>query len=699
MPLPPLPKWDHILHGGDYNPEQWLHAPHVIEDDFRLMREAGWNTLTLGVFAWAALEPSPGDYRFEWMHSIVERAHQAQMHVVLATPSAAMPVWVAERWPEVLRVGRDGRRMPWSWRQHFCLSSSVYRERVAMMDGALAGEFGSHPAVILWHIGNEFSGACYCPACIAHFQRWLEQRHHDVDTLNQRWCNAVWSHTISDWRQITPFDTSNDGQQLDWQRFVTDLTVEFVRLEIDTVRRHSDRPVTTNFMGIRPGLNYARLADCLDVISDDQYPNYHADDAMPSEASRIAMTQDLMRGMARGKPWMLMETTPSVTNRMRPPKLKRPGIHQLQMTQALAHGADGVLYFQWRQAQGHREKFHGAVVGHDGLGEGFVFQDVADFGRSLRDLQGLAGAYTQAEVALVFDWESWWAMNLSAGPDPVNAPKDDPKGYVATCMDWYRPLWRRGVAVDVVPAGAPLDRYRMVIAPMLFLVDDDAARRLTAFAKAGGCVVATYLAGTVDEYGRCHLGGWPGAGLDSLFGVQVSALDVLGPDDRQAVRCTEQPESGTRWPVRDYAAILRTCGADVVAVYTEDFYAEEPAMTRHTVGDGEAWFAGARTDARSVDGLVGQLIERVAIHVPVAEPPDPPVSVRIRHRTDGCDIFALNFGPVKQTIQISPAPGLDPIRFHLQGFGSTIARLPRATDAGVVAGGQVASNTHKETRQ
>lgn len=642
-----------ILHGGDYNPDQWRDRPDVLAMDLDLMRRAGVNTVTLGVFAWSSLEPEPDRFDFAWLEERFEALHAAEIGVMLATPGGAMPAWLAAASPEALRTDTEGRRMPWSWRNHHCPSSPVFWDRLGRIVSELARRFGRHPALRAWHLNNELGGQCFCSSCLAAFREWLQARHGSLEALNRHWGNAVWSHTISDWGQITPFDPSNDGQQLDWLRFSSDQHQAGIRREIAWIRPHSERPVTTNFLGFGTELDCASLAGELDFVSDDQYPAYHGGADRIREAERMDLTQDWLRGMAGNKPWILMECTPSVTNKSCPPKLKRPGMHTLQMHQALARGADGTLMFQWRQCTAGREKFHGAVVGHDGGAEHPVFRDVAAYGRSLAALDGLPGARVPARAALVLDWESRMALRVSCGPAlPGDSPKD-PKGYLATCQRWHAPFARRGVPVDVIPASRDFSGYRLLLLPMLFLMEPTLTGRIRAFVEAGGVALATALCGVVDRHNRCHQGSCFGAGLPALFGVTPLALDGLDGSEGQGIR---MEDTGRVFPLHDLACLPRVGEAEVMARYTADFYRGEAALTRRRVGEGEAWWLGTLGDEALADHLVDRLLNRAGLHRCLPEPV-PGLSHAARISGDTRFDFFLNFTPKNRVFRFQPAPG------------------------------------------
>ncbi|MEU6470260.1 beta-galactosidase [Streptomyces massasporeus] len=623
-----------IRYGGDYNPEQW--PQEVWDEDQRLFTRAGIDTLTVGVFTWSVTQPAPDSYDFTVLDRILDRAAAEGRRVCLATGTAALPPWLATRHPEVNRTDFEGRRHRYGQRHNFCPSSPAYREHASALASRLAERYAAHPALLAWHVNNEYGGACYCDRCADAFRDWLRDRHGTLDALNDAWWTTFWSHRYTDWDQIEPPNaltehwcgpdhTAFQGITLDWFRFTTDALLGCFLAEKEVIRAHDpDTPVTTNFMGLFRPLDYHRWAPHLDFASWDNYPPL---DAPPT---RPALAHDLMRGLKDGAPFWLMEQTPSTTACRDVNPLRRPGELRLATFQAIAHGADAALYFQMRASRGACEKYHGAVIGHAGRDDTRVFREVAALGRELETLgDRTLGARTPARTALLFDWDSWWALEISDGPSRLVRYPDVVHAY-------YRAAREAGADVDVVPQTADLTPYDVVLAPALHLVKGDLATRLEAVAARGGTVLATFLSGRVDEHDRAFLTDVPGP-LAPLMGIRVDEWDARPPEFAQTV-----PELGAE--ARLVFEIVLPRGAEPVAGYGTDFYAGTPAVTRNRYGDGEGWYVATALDQPGVDQVVRRILTRHDLLGPYAG--HSAVETATRVAPDGTRLlFLLNHSP------------------------------------------------------
>ncbi len=673
-----------LLHGADYNPEQWLESPDVLIRDVEMMKEARCNVMSVGIFSWSALEPEEGHFTFGWMDQVLDRLHENGISVFLATPSGARPAWMSQKYPEVLRVGRDRVKALHGGRHNHCMSSPVYAEKVQLMNSALAKRYAHHPAVIGWHISNEYGGECYCNHCQGRFRDWLKARYVTLDALNKAWWSTFWSHTYTDWAQIESPSPQGEsgvhGLNLDWRRFNTDQVTRFCSEEIRPLKAENPAlPATTNFMEYFYDYDYWKLASVLDFISWDSYPMWHTRKDDIGLAAYTAMYHDLMRTLKQGQPFVLMESTPSFTNWQPVSKLKKPGMHILSSLQAVAHGSDSVQYFQWRKSRGSSEKFHGAVVDHVGHINTRVGREVSELGGILSALAPVAGSRVEAKVAIIFDWESRWAMDDSLGP------RNQGLEYENTVAGHYRALWAQGIAVDVINADCELSGYDLVIAPMLYMVRAGVGERITAFVQAGGRFVATYWSGIVNESDLCFLSGFPGP-LRPVLGIWSEEIDSLTDDQHNSVSGVEGNALGLNGPYRasELCEVIHLEGAATLATYGDDFYAGTPAVTVNLFGKGQAYYLASRNDQTFHADFYTALAQEM--NLPRALEATLPEGMTAARRTDGESefIFLQNYAAQSQTITLTADysdmihGGTLPRKLTLPAFGYQILtrRLP-----------------------
>jgi len=635
----------------------------------RLARLAGINTLSVGIFSWAALEPSEGVYRFGWLDEVMDMLAENEIVAVLATPSGARPAWMSQKYPEVLRVNADRRRILHGGRHNHCLTSPVYREKTRAINTLLAERYRDHPALGVWHVSNEYSGECHCELCQERFRRYLQQRYGSLDAVNEAWWTAFWAKTYSDWSQVespSPLgETDMHGLHLDWMRFTTEQFVDFYRHETEPLKALTPEvPCTTNFMGLYPGVDYFRLAEAVDVVSWDCYPEWTGTDRDVQTGALISMVHDLMRA-AKAKPFMMMESSPSAINWRPVAKLYRPNVHALQAVQAVAHGADTVQYFQFRKGRGGSEKFHGAVVDHEGTEKTRVFREVADVGERLAGLDAIVGTSTPAEVAVVLDWPNRWALTDMKGLLQTKT------GYVDTVVEHYAAFWRHGVPVDVIDSAlvaqpGRLDPYRVLVAPMLYMLRPGVAEAVNAFVERGGTFVATYATGYVDESDLTVLGGFPGP-LRATLGVWCEEIDALYDDDRNSISW-----NGQSYPAFGFCEIVHAEGAQILGTYETDFYAGTPAVTVNTRGDGRAYFIAARTGADFLDAFYRTVVAETGVER--ALDAELPSGVTAQVRSDGQTdyIFVLNFTPAEQRVDLGNGESL-----QLAPYGTVIRERSR----------------------
>ena len=643
-----FPKIPVLLHGGDYNPDQWLDRPDILEEDIKMMKKAGVNTATVGVFSWSALEPQEGNFQFGWLHDIMDKLYENGIYTVLATPTGARPAWMDEKYPSVLRVEKDGRRNHHSGRHNHCMSSLEYRALVEKMDTKLAQEFGNHPGLILWHISNELGGECYCDSCKKRFQEYLREKYHNnIEELNKQWWTSFWSRSFDSFEQIEPpYDNGEHsilGLNLDWKRFNSWNMKDYLAFERRILKKYTPQvPATANFMKLFEQLDYVDLAKEIDIISWDGYPSWNNDYETPVDtAAELSFDHAVMRSLKKDKPFMLMESTPSLVNWHSVNKLKRPGILRASSIQTIGCGSDTVQYFQWRKGRGAAEQFHGAVVDHLGRDDTRVFKEVSEVGELLKKLAPVTGSRVASKAAVLFDWSNRWAIKDMQGM------AHDTKKYEKEVRKFYNIHLKKGINADIVFPLEDLSSYSLVVLPMYYAVSKEAGAWLKEYVKNGGTVVATYLTAYVNENTLAYLGGFPGAGLGEVFGLYAEELDTLYPTDSNAVLMKD----GNKAIVKDYCELIKLTGAEVLGTYESDFYAGMPAVTVHSYGNGKAYYIGTRMEEEDLIKFFTQIWSECGI-----KEKELPEGVEYLTRTaeDGSTFdFYVNYNAMPVTVQLS----------------------------------------------
>lgn len=651
---PISPKCPVMLHGGDYNPDQWIATPEIWDEDVRLMKRAGCNAVSVNIFGWSALEPEQGRYEFGWLDTIMDKLADNNIYAIVATPSGGKPAWMSRKYPEIRRVDSQGHRDPHRSRHNHCVTSPIYRDQCVTLNTKLAERYQDHPALIAWHVSNEYSlNNCHCEGCYRAFQNWLAERYdHDIDKLNHAYWAGFWSHNFPDFDYVEPVDGSVHGLMLDWNRFQSDQYIDFFQTESAPLRSITpDIPVTTNFHG-RHIMDYGKFSKAVDVIAWDFYPNWHEGTSDVDEGMLYSYLYDRCRSFKNGQPWMLMESVPSIPTRGRAKKRKEPGMHLLSSLQTVAHGSDSVLYFQWRKGRGGMEKFHGAVVDHEGSENTREFKEVAQVGEALKKLTNIVGTTTAAQVAIIEDWENELALNHGARVYLGENIK-----YAKECTAHYAPFWQAGVAVDVIEQTYDLEPYKLVILPMVYMLRPGFANKLKAFVEAGGTAVMTYWSGVVDESDLCFLGGVPGEGLREVFGVWEEESQSYYAHEKVSLAMAADNELGFQgdYEAVDTCSVIHAEGSNVLATYTDQYFAGSPVLTVNTFGKGKAYYIAARTEGTFLADVYGAIAKD--LNLPRAIDMVLPDGVTAQTRTDGTStfIFLMNFKAQPVTVELDQA--------------------------------------------
>ncbi|MFS0691603.1 beta-galactosidase [Streptomyces nitrosporeus] len=671
---PPDGRPARFAYGADYNPEQWPRE--VWKEDVRLMREAGVTVVSVAIFSWARLQPAEDRWDFGWLDEILGLLHDNGVSVDLATATASPPPWLTTLHPEILPVTRTGETLSQGARQHWRPTSPVFRRYALKLVEAMATRYADHPALVAWHISNELG--ChnvydYSDDAAGAFRDWLRARYGTVEELNRAWATSFWSQHYGDWAQIQPprlaASHANPTQQLDFKRFSSDALKDYLRAERAVLRRITPSvPATTNFMVMSgtTGMNYPEWADEIDFVSNDHYAH-----PGPQRLDELSFSAALTHSIARGEPWFLMEHSTSAVNWQPVNVAKRPGELARDSLVHVAHGADAVCFFQWRQSAAGAEKYHSAMVPHAGP-DSEVFRAVAALGRTLDTLTPVTGSLRQpARAALVFDWESWWAVERDSQPSSLLR-------YRQEALDWYTAFLSLGVRVDVVTTGTDLTGYDFVAAPLLHVVPQDLAGRLERYVNGGGHLATTYYSGIVDEDDHVRLGGYPGA-LRDLLGIRI---EEFGPLLRDAGVTLDNGLTGTLWTDR---IDVTDPEVTVLARYTSGDQEGRPALTRRApAAGGSAAYVSTRLGSQGLTAVLGTLLAGAGVSSEL------PAGVRGRVeaavRTDGSHAywFLVNrteepvaCGAVEGEVLTGPVPAADGL--VLPACGVAVLRVAAGT--------------------
>lgn len=657
-----------MYYGADYNPDQW--PEDVWREDVRLMREAGANLVSLGIFSWSRLQPQEDRWDFDWLDRVMGLLHENAIKVDLATATASPPPWLSRAHPEMLPVLADGVRLWPGARQHYCPSSPVYRGAAKKLVERMAERYRSHAALAMWHVGNEYGchvAACYCDVSAVAFREWLKRRYRTLDELNRAWGTDFWSQRYSDWEEILPPRRTptwpNPSQQLDFLRFSSDELLACYELEREVLKRQTpDVPVTTNFMSFFKPLDYWTWAQREDVVSNDSYP----DPSDPASPMRAAMAGDLMRSLGRGRPWILMEQTPARVNWREINVAKAPGQMRLWSHQAVAHGADGIMFFQWRQSAAGAEKFHSAVVPHGPPERSPAWREAKALGAELRSLEPLSGSRVRAEAAILLDWESWWGLELPSKPSGVLRLMDQVESYFGAMFD-------ANITVDFARPGDDLAAYRLVLAPNLYMVGDDGVAAIDRYVRGGGHLVMSFFSGITDREDHIRPGGYP-APFAPLLGIRVDDWYPLAAGQAVEVRMRD----GKKASGRVWSELVELEGAEAMAEFEGGALDGRPAVTSHRAGKGTATYVATCLDQAAMAGLLQAEATAAGVKPWIAAPP----GVEVVGRTAGGDTFLFLLNHTNSECRFDCPAGLDVLaqtavegRVELGPYGVMIVRV------------------------
>ncbi|TET35684.1 MAG: beta-galactosidase [Anaerolineales bacterium] len=630
--------------GVDYYPEHWPEERWSYDAD--LMAEAGFNIARLGEFAWSRFEPSEGNYDFGWLDRAIEILSDREIRIVLGTPTASAPPWVMAKSPEMFRMLPNGSRVPYGHRREYCPNNPTYIDLSKRIVSALAEHYAERLEITGWQIDNEFGDRCYCPICAAAFHAWLRDRYGTLPILNQVWGTAFWSHEYTDWNQIpTPLadaNPHNPGLALDFKRFASDSYVAFQKMQIDILRgKCPGHLITHNFMGFKyPKLDYFDLARDLDFVSWDNYlrMQWTINDGVDSRAA--ALGHDTMRGL-KGRNFWVMEQQSGGGGWECVSVSPRPGEIRLWTYQAIAHGADGIIYFRWRTNRFGAEQYWHGVLDHHGI-PGHRYEEIKRIGKEIRNLgETLVGARIESDVALLLSYDSRFSFQVQQGNPDFD--------YGEHFQDVYSGFAQQNISVDVVQPLDDLDKYRLVIAPALHVVSDAVAENLKRFVQGCGVLVFSARCGVKDVANAVVDRQLPGV-LSEMCGTVVEEYDSLPTGVENELEVDHGIPIEGAIAAKYWCDVLKTDQARVVARYTRNYYAGKPAITLNNFGDGKVVYLGTFGEEATYASIAPWLMSLAGVETGINTSRAIEVGVRIKN--DKRFLFILNHGAKDEVIKL-----------------------------------------------
>lgn len=632
-----------LYFGGDYTPE---HFPReVMAEDMRLMKMAGVNLVTINVFSWVQLQPDETTWDFAWLDEIMDTLAANGIAADLGTATASTPAWMARAYPEILPVDEKGLNFHHGSRQNFNPNSPKYREFSAVLVRKIAERYKDHPALAMWHVNNELSHQVnydFSEITIKKFRAWCQTRFGTCEKMNRAWGLHFWGNNIHDWDELMPpmrtAHQVNTSLLLDWKRFTDECYREVARAEIAILREITpDVPLTTNFLYEFKTLDYFAWADMLDFISVSSFP----DPKITNHPGEAALSHDIMRGL-KGQSFVLLEQAPSQVNWRLANVNKKPGVMRLWSHQGMAHGSDGFLFFQWRASVHGSEKFHSAMVPH--IGENSrVFREMTEFGRELPKLKEIVGSRVKADVAIILDYNNWWTVEFTPGPTAL-------LDYLANLKAYHHALFEENITTDVIPFDRDLSRYKVVIAPLLYMLKPGFRESVERYVAGGGTFLTTFFSGVVNEFDEVFRGGYPGP-LSELLGVKVEEFEAMKPYVKNNLIVGEElPGLAGEYESSLWCDILQLNGAKPLAVYGSDYFKGSPAVTVNTFGQGKAYYVATLPANTFLRPFLKQLCGQQGVQPVLAAPTGVEAVIRTQAGQDYLFVMNHNYEPVEVTL-------------------------------------------------
>lgn len=627
--------------GADYYPEQWSEERWII--DAAMMREAKINIVRLAEFSWVKLEPEEGIYDFQWLDRAIDVLENEGIKVIIGTPTATPPKWLMDKYPDIYPETKDGRTYEFGIRRHYCPNNRIYWEYTKTIVERISRHYCDHSNVVAWQIDNEFGDQCYCDDCLTDFRLWLKDKYGTIEKLNSEWGTIFWSQSYKSWDELIipkgykepiSYLLHNPGLSLDYFRFSSDSYIRYQKIQIDIIKKYTEKPVTHNFMVQYGELDYYNLGKDLDFISLDNYPNLAW---RKSSYSRISMAHDHTRCI-KNKNFWLMEQQSGPCGWMTLGETPEPGQIKLWTYQAIAHGAEAVIYFRWRAATFGREQYWYGILDHDGIPRR-RYSEIKQIGDELETLsEFITDSKMKSEVAIIKSYDNLWSHRIS--------PHNEMFDYNNLLISYYEALLNHYVNVDVSSVQCDFSKYRIVFMPAFDLMTEEIRNKCKEYVKSGGTLVLTFRSGTRNWNNKMTTLTLPGE-FKEMAGVELEEFDSIGNTDRHVLVKGQIGEcSASIW-----CDILKPMGAEVLALYDSHYYKGKPAITVNPYGKGCVYYIGCDLDQASMDRLIGSIVEKSGI-LSIFKTKIPGIEA-IKKEKNGIEYhIILNHNNSKVTIQL-----------------------------------------------
>lgn len=598
--------------GACYYPEHWPEDRW--ETDMKLMKEADFNWLRMAEFSWAKIEPEEGVYNFEWLDRCIALMNKYNIKAVLGTPTAAPPKWLMNKHEDIYPCDEKGIIKGFGTRRHYCFNSPNYHNYTQKITEKMAEHYQNTPNVMAWQIDNEFGMAdtsrCYCENCRKMFQQWLENKYKHINTLNETWGTVYWSQTYHDWEDVvlpkyTTGKLHNPALQLDYRRFCSDAVVEYQKMQVDIIRKLAPhQKVTTNFMGVFPDLNYYDMAKGLDLAALDIYPNLSNEDQISASPSALEYTQT--RSLKKGNYWVteMQSGSPGGNIIFRTPK---PGELRSWTYQAIAHGADGILYFRWRGILFGNEQFWHGILPHSGK-VNRRYKEAQQVGAELKRIGvELEGSSPRSKVAIMRSYDNQWAFEIQPQMSDFDYTE-----HLKTYFDYFH---KRRINADVISPRDPMENYDLIIIPTLFLSDDRMVSSIVQYVRSGGTVIMDIRSGAKSWDSQMEPLTLPGNYSD-LLGIEIDDYGIIIEKHYTQIHYEQNKKSykGYRW-----YDVIESKGAEVLASYDSDYFKGMPAVTRNLYGNGTAYYLGTVLEENLLDEIMDEACKKAGVYSPIID--------------------------------------------------------------------------------